>query len=93
MAEITHTTTTTFGVRCDKRGCGATFDLAYPIDEDGVSYQGKKAIEEQAPAAGWTLWAHRWREWRCPDHPMKPVRRYRYSTHQVLPKPTAGDRG
>ncbi len=96
MAEITHTTTTTFGVRCDKRGCAATFELAFPIYEQGSSWQGMEAIKEQAPSAGWTLWVHRSREWRCPDHPMKAGKqrdRYSMTARRVLPPAEAVARG
>lgn len=75
MAEITSTVTTTTGVRCDKRGCTATFMLDEPeVSRDitnVITGHGSKAVAAQAPLAGWSWWAGKNAGWRCPDHPVR----------------------
>lgn len=91
MAEITESVVTFFGLRCDKRGCSAELLLPEPIvATSSYSSRAEAALKVLAPAHGWSLWVHRWREWRCPDHPMQPPTGLRkhgaFVARRVLPR-------
>lgn len=60
------TTRTVHGVSCDYRGCDATLE-----GEDMPYFGGRNYWDDEAVAEGWTIWAHRSREHRCPRHPMR----------------------